>query len=64
MPPVTNDVLPPRVQEAMRVLGFGDLKRDEVRKVMDKIDDNGNGTVEFAEFLKMMAAMMGLEHCI
>ena len=41
------------LKAAMRSLGF------EVKKMVSDIDGDGNGTIDFAEFLAMMAGKMG-----
>merc|ERR1712097_98713 len=41
------------LKAAMRALGF------ELKKMVNDIDNDGNGTIEFAEFLMMMTAKMG-----
>merc|ERR1712072_94954 len=41
------------LKAAMRALGF------EVKNVVTDVDNDGNGTIEFAEFLGMMTAKMG-----
>merc|ERR1712185_371059 len=42
----------------MRALGF-EIKNEELKKMVTDIDNDGNGTVEFAEFLGMMTGKMG-----
>merc|ERR1712185_421561 len=42
----------------MRALGF-EVKNEELKKMITDIDNDGNGTVEFSEFLGMMTAKMG-----
>merc|ERR1711939_1015101 len=37
----------------MRALGF-EIKNEELKKMVSDIDNDGNGTIEFAEFLGMM----------
>merc|ERR1711998_613218 len=46
------------LKAAMRVLGF-EVKNEELKKMVTDIDNDGNGTIEFAEFLMMMTAKMG-----
>merc|ERR1712227_763872 len=41
------------LKAAMRALGF------EVKKMVMDVDNDGNGTIEFAEFLQMMTGKMG-----
>merc|ERR1711935_336212 len=43
---------------AMRALGFG-VKNEELKKMVTDVDNDGNGTIEFNEFLGMMTAKMG-----
>merc|ERR1712216_973344 len=38
---------------AMRALGF-EPKKEEIQKVISDVDDDGSGTIEYEEFLKMM----------
>merc|ERR1711934_1040853 len=42
----------------MRALGF-EIKNEELKKMVSDIDNDGNGTIEFAEFLGMMTGKMG-----
>ena len=42
---------------AMRALGF-EPKKEEVKKMIADIDKDGNGTIDFQEFLEMMTAKM------
>merc|ERR1712153_9545 len=41
------------LKAAMRALGF------ELKKMVSDVDNDGNGTIEFGEFLGMMTAKMG-----
>merc|ERR1712224_984001 len=41
------------LKAAMRALGF-EIKNEELKKMVSDIDNDGNGTIEFAEFLGMM----------
>ena len=41
----------------MRALGF-EPKKEEVKKMIADIDKDGNGTIDFQEFLEMMTAKM------
>merc|ERR1711927_102890 len=43
---------------AMRALGF-EVKNEELIKMVSDIDTDGNGTVEFKEFMGMMTGKMG-----
>merc|ERR1712110_287568 len=38
---------------AMRALGF-EPKQEEIAKMIGDVDDDGSGTIEYPEFLKMM----------
>merc|ERR1712010_225555 len=46
------------LKAAMRALGF-EIKNGELKKMVSDIDNDGNGTIEFAEFLGMMTGKMG-----
>merc|ERR1712188_309233 len=46
------------LKAAMRALGF-EVKNDELKKMVTDVDNDGNGTIEFVEFLSMMTAKMG-----
>merc|ERR1739842_88118 len=46
------------LKAAMRALGF-EVKNEELKKMVSDIDGDGNGTIEFAEFLQMMTGKMG-----
>merc|ERR1712184_154277 len=46
------------LKAAMRALGF-EVKNEELKKMVSDIDGDGNGTIEFAEFLEMMTGKMG-----
>merc|ERR1711934_868154 len=46
------------LKAAMRALGFG-VKNEELKKMVADIDGDGNGTIEFGEFLQMMTGKMG-----
>merc|ERR1711967_34461 len=41
------------LKAAMRALGF------EVKNMVSDVDNDGNGTIEFGEFLEMMTGKMG-----
>ena len=41
----------------MRALGF-EPKKAEIEKMIADIDTDGNGTIDFSEFLEMMTAKM------
>merc|ERR1712072_94970 len=46
------------LKAAMRALGF-EVKNEELKKMVADIDGDGNGTIEFVEFLQMMTGKMG-----
>merc|ERR1711906_85498 len=46
------------LKAAMRALGF-EVKNEELKKMVSDIDGDGNGTIEFSEFLTMMTGKMG-----
>merc|ERR1712193_345333 len=46
------------LKAAMRALGF-EVKNEELKKMAADIDGDGNGTIEFGEFLQMMTGKMG-----
>merc|ERR1711924_125552 len=41
------------LKAAMRALGF-EVKKEELKKMISDIDNDGNGSIEFQEFLEMM----------
>ena len=41
----------------MRALGF-EPKKEEIKKMISDIDKDGNGTIDFQEFLDMMTTKM------
>jgi len=43
---------------AMRALGF-EVKKDEIKKMVDDLDRDGDGSVDFDEFMAMMTGKMG-----
>merc|ERR1712205_89830 len=45
------------LKAAMRALGF-EVKNEELKKMVSDVDNDGNGTIEFAEFLGMMTGKM------
>merc|ERR1711912_210999 len=45
------------LKAAMRALGF-EVKNEELKKMVTDIDNDGNGTIEFTEFLQMMTGKM------
>ena len=44
-------------QVAMRALGF-EPKKEEIKKMIQDIDKDGSGTIDFNEFLTMMTTKM------
>merc|ERR1712166_1620731 len=42
----------------MRALGF-EVKKEELKKMISDIDNDGNGSIDFGEFLEMMTGKMG-----
>merc|ERR1712125_65992 len=46
------------LKAAMRALGF-EVKNEELKKMVTDVDHDGNGTIEFVEFLAMMTGKMG-----
>merc|ERR1712098_426296 len=46
------------LKSAMRALGF-EVKNEELKKMVSDVDNDGNGTIEFGEFLAMMTGKMG-----
>merc|ERR1712230_12016 len=46
------------LKAAMRALGF-EVKNEELKKMVADVDNDGNGIIEFSEFLGMMTAKMG-----
>ena len=42
----------------MRALSF-EVKKEELKKMISDIDNDGNGSIEFGEFLEMMTGKMG-----
>merc|ERR1711964_598916 len=46
------------LKAAMRALGF-EVKNEELKKMVTDVDNDGNGTIEFNEFLAMMTGKMG-----
>ena len=46
------------LKAAMRALGF-EVNNKELKKMVAGIDGDGNGTLEFGEFLQMMTCRMG-----
>merc|ERR1711974_5014 len=45
------------LRAAMRALGF-EVKNEELKKMVSDVDNDGNGTIEFVEFLGMMTGKM------
>merc|ERR1711977_521181 len=46
------------LKAAMRALGF-EVKNEELKKMVSDVDNDGNGTIEFNEFLQIMTGKMG-----
>merc|ERR1711918_37320 len=46
------------LKAAMRALGF-EVKNEALKKMVADVDNDGNGTIEFVEFLGMMTGKMG-----
>merc|ERR1712070_1363943 len=46
------------LKAAMRALGF-EVKKEELKKMISDIDNDGNGSIEFQAFLEMMTGKMG-----
>ena len=46
------------LQYAMKALGIH-LKKDKVKEIMAELDEDGNGTIEFDEFLQLMSEQIG-----
>merc|ERR1712147_313600 len=46
------------LKAAMRALGF-EVKKEELKKMISDIDNDGNCSIEFSEFLEMMTGKMG-----
>merc|ERR1711912_229729 len=46
------------LKSAIRALGL-EVKNEELKKMVTDIDNDGNGTIEFSEFLQMMTGKMG-----
>merc|ERR1711998_726425 len=46
------------LKAGMRALGF-EVKKEELKKMISDIDNDGNGSIEFQEFLEMMTGKMG-----
>merc|ERR1711959_29538 len=49
------------LKAAMRALGF-EVKNEELKKMVTDVDNDGNGTIEFAEFLHMMTAKISFRN--
>merc|ERR1712166_914926 len=45
------------LKAAIKALGM-DVNAEELKKMVGEVDKDGNGTIEFAEFLGMMTAKM------
>jgi hypothetical protein len=55
--PCTGTIDAKELKVAMRALGF-EPKKEEIKKMISDIDKDGNGTIDFQEFLDMMTAKM------
>merc|ERR1711903_420525 len=49
------------LKAAMRALGF-EVKKEELKKMISDIDNDGNGSIEFAEFLEMKTGKISLRN--
>mmetsp|Transcript_10400 Transcript_10400/g.25444 ORF Transcript_10400/g.25444 Transcript_10400/m.25444 type:complete len:194 (-) Transcript_10400:278-859(-) len=47
------------LRAAMRALGF-QVKKEELKEMLDGIDKNGNSEINMEEFIKLMSGKMGL----
>merc|ERR1712216_62208 len=57
---LTHPVLLTYVSSRPPCAPFGfEVKNEELKKMVSDIDGDGNGTIEFAEFLQMMTGKMG-----
>lgn len=50
---MTGTIDAKELKVAMRALGF-EPKKDEIKRMINDIDKDGSGTIEFDEFLTMM----------
>ena len=50
------------LQAAMRSVGF-EVKNEELKKMLSDIDGHGNGTIDFAGSLAIMAGKMSEKDC-
>merc|ERR1711965_1040116 len=50
---------PPNMSRRAMKKKPGEVKNEELKKMVTDIDNDGNGTIEFTEFLMMMTAKMG-----
>ena len=55
--PTSGTIDAKELKVAMRALGF-EPKKEEIKKMISDIDKDGNGTIDFQEFLEMMTAKM------
>lgn len=51
--PLQGNIDAKELKVAMRALGF-EPKKEEIQKMIADVDDDGSGSIEFDEFLKMM----------
>jgi hypothetical protein len=56
-PPLPGTIDAKELKVAMRALGF-EPKKEEIKKMISDIDKDGNGTIDFQEFLEMMTSKM------
>merc|ERR1712010_396025 len=54
----SGDIDVRELKAAMRALGF-EVKNEELKKMASDVDNDGNGAIEFVEFLGMMTGKMG-----
>merc|ERR1712031_83837 len=45
--------------DASGMIDVREVKNEELKKMVSDVDNDGNGTIEFAEFLEMMTGKMG-----
>merc|ERR1711898_43005 len=45
--------------DASGMIDIRELKNEELKKMVSDVDNDGNGTIEFTEFLGMMTGKMG-----
>ena len=62
-PPATGTIDAKELKVAMRALGF-EPKKEEIKKMISDIDKDGDGTIDFNEFLEMMTSKMVCRRCV